>query len=204
MRGHLVLGDPGPQKLHALPMSGVADGADDAEALLLILALDRARLHHRRHAVRPIDAVLPEDVDHVDVDEVDAELFARDAVFAHRLHHRAGELGHLLRRGGSRGALDPGEGVTHVLLWNPRAVALDLEADVALLEQDRTAVAAQHGVSQSWLQPIPARGQRAGDVAQILVVHAEHGPESMLLHHRPGSVDAVFAQAVPVNALLPV
>src|SRR5262249_2842989 len=158
--------------------------ADDAEALLLVFTLDRTRFHHRRHAVDPVDVVLLEDVDHVDVDEVDAELFAGDAVLAHRLHHGAGELGHLLLRGRPRGAFDPGEGVTHVLLRNPWAVPLDLEADVALLEQNRTAVAAQHGVSQSWFQPIPAWSERAGDVAHILVVHAEQGAEAMLLHHR--------------------
>ena len=92
----------------------------------------------------------------------------------------------------------------HVLLRNPGTVALDLEAKVALLEQDRAAVAAQHGVPQSGLQPVPPGGQRAGDVADVLVVHAEHGAEPMLLHHRSGSVDAVFPQAVPVDALLPV
>ena len=93
MRGHLVLGDAGAQELHAFPMRGVADGADDAEAFLLVLALDGARVHHRAHAVGPVDIVLLEDVDHVDVDEVDAELLAGDAVFLHRLQHRLGELG---------------------------------------------------------------------------------------------------------------
>ena len=55
MRGHLVFGDPRPQEFHRFPVRGVADGADDAEALLLVDVLDGARLHHRRHAVDPID-----------------------------------------------------------------------------------------------------------------------------------------------------
>ena len=36
MRGDLVLGDAGAQEFHALPVRGVADGADDAEAFLLV------------------------------------------------------------------------------------------------------------------------------------------------------------------------
>src|SRR5262249_22772064 len=204
VRRDLVLGDAGAQELHALPVRRVADRADDAEALLLVLVLDRARLHHRGQAVDPGDVVLAEDVDHVDVDEVDAELLPGDAVLAHRLLHRAGELGHLLDRGRTGRAFDPGERVAHVLLRDPWAVALDLEAEVALLEQDRAPVAAQHGVAQTGLEPIPARGERAGDVADILVVHAQHGAEAMLLHHRPGALDAVFAHALPVDALLPV
>ncbi len=167
-------------------------------------ALDRARLHHRGHAVDPVDVVLLEDVDHVDVDEVDAELLAGDAVVLHRLDHRLGELVDLLGRGRTGRALDPGEGVAHVLLRDPRRVALDLEADVALLEQDRPPVAAQHGVAQAGLEPVPARRQRAGDVAHVLVVHAEHGAEAVLLHHLARALDAVFAQPVPVDPLLPI
>src|SRR5262249_7350649 len=109
MRGHLVFGDSRAQEFHALPMRGIADRDDDAEALLLVLVLNGARLHHRRHAVDPVDVVLLEDVDHVDVDEVDAELLAGDAVLLHRLQHGLGELGHLLGRGRAGGTLDPGE-----------------------------------------------------------------------------------------------
>ena len=173
MRRHLVLGDAGAQEFHAFPVRGVADGADDAEAFLLVLALDRARVHHRAHAVGPVDVVLLEDVDHVDVDEVDAELLTGDAVFLHRLQHRLGEFRHLLGRGRPRRAFDPGERVADVLLRDPRRVPLDLEAEVALLEQDRRAVAAQHGVAQARLEPVPARRQRAGEVAHVLVVHAQ-------------------------------
>ena len=53
MRGDLVLGHAGAQKFHAFPMSGVADGADDAEAFLLVFALDRARVHHGASCRRP-------------------------------------------------------------------------------------------------------------------------------------------------------
>src|ERR1700722_4043456 len=204
VRGHLVLGDAGAQELHAFPVRRIADRADDAEALLLVLALDRARFHHRGHAVDPVDVVLLEDVDHVDVDEVDAELLPGDAVVLHRLDHRLGELGDLLHGGRTGRALDPGERVPHVLLWNPRAMALDLEAEVALLEQDGPPVAAQHGVAQAGLEPVPARRQRARDVADVLVIHAQHRAEAVLLHHRARALDAVFAQPIPVDALLPV
>src|SRR5579859_4056915 len=80
----------------------------------------------------------------------------------------------------------------------------DLKADVALLEQDRAAVAAQHGIAQAGLEPVPARGERTGDVAHVLVVHAQERTELVLLHHRPRPLDAVLAQPIPVDALLPV
>ena len=50
---------PGLQEFHALPVGGVADRADHAHAFLLVLVLDRARLHHRRHAVGPVDLLCP-------------------------------------------------------------------------------------------------------------------------------------------------
>ena len=167
-------------------------------------ALDRARFHHRGHAVDPVDALFLEHADHVDVDEVDAELLPGDAIVLHRLDDGVGELVDLLSRGRTGRAFDPGERVTHVLLRNPRRMALDLEAEVALLEQNWPAVAAQHGVAQAGLEPVPARRQRAGDVAHVLVVHAEHGAEAVLLHHRARALDAVFAQPLPVDALLPI
>ena len=204
MRGHLVLGEPGLQELHALPMGGVADRADDAHAFLLVDVLDRARLHHRGHAVDPVDVLLLEDVDHVDVDEVAAELLPGDAVALHLVDDGIGELVDLLGRGGPRRALDPGVGVADVLLGNPRRMALDVEAEVALLEQHGIAVAAQHRVAQARLEPVPAGGERAGDVAAVLVVHAQHGAEPVLLHHLAGALDAVLAQPVPIDPLLPV
>jgi hypothetical protein len=44
MRGELVLGAPRLEELHELPVRGVADRADHAQRLLLVLVLDRARL----------------------------------------------------------------------------------------------------------------------------------------------------------------
>src|SRR5262245_19676757 len=201
---HLVFCDAGAQEFHAFPMRRIADRSHDAETLLLVLALDGARFHHRGHAVDPVDVVFPEDVDHVDVDEVDTELLTGNAVFLHRLQHGLGELGHLLRRSGTRRSLDPCKRVPHVLLRQPRRMPLDLEAEIALLEQDRTTVAAQHGVAQARLETIPAGCQRARDVADVLVVHAEHGAEAVLLHHRACTFDAIFPQPVPVDPLLPI
>src|SRR3989475_8261078 len=71
VRRDLVLGDAGPQELHALPVRGVADRADNAHAFLLVGVLDGARFHHRRHAVDPVHLLVLENIDHVDVDEVD-------------------------------------------------------------------------------------------------------------------------------------
>ena len=81
---------------------------------------------------------------------------------------------------------------------------LDLETKIALLEQNWPPVAAQHGVAQARLEPVPARRQRAGDVANVLVVHAEHGAEAVLLHHLTCAFDPVFTQPIPVDPLLPI
>ncbi len=204
VRGHLILGDAGAQELHALPVRGVADGADDAEAFLLVRVLDRARFHHRGHAVDPVDVVLLEDLIMLMSTKSTPSFCPATPLSFIACNDRLGELGHLLGRGRTGRAFDPGERVTHVLLRDPRRVPLDLEAEVALLEQNRPAVAAQHGVAQAGLEPVPARRQRAGDVAHVLVVHAEHGAEAVLLHHRARALDAVFAQPVPVDPLLPI
>src|SRR6266566_3474604 len=204
MRRHLVLGNAGTQELHAFPVGGVADRADDAHAFLLVDVLDRTRLHHRRHAVDPGDVLVLEDADHVDVDEIDTELLAGDAVALHFFDDGVGELGHLLGRGGAGGALDPGEGMTDVFLRQPGRMSLDLKPKVALLEKHRIAVAAQHGVAQAGLEPVPARSERAGDVADVFIVHAKQGAEAVLFHHLARPFGAVFAQAIPVDALLPI
>ena len=105
VRGELVLGAAGLQELHELPVRGVADRADHAQRLLLVLVLDGARLHHRRHAVGPVDLLLAEHLEHVDVDEVDAELLAGDVGLLHLLLDGVGELLHL--RASTRGRPRP-------------------------------------------------------------------------------------------------
>jgi hypothetical protein len=111
---------PGLEELHALPVRSVADRADHAHAFLLVLVLDGARLHHRRHAVDPVDLRFLEHLDDVDVDEVHAELGAGDAAFFHLLLDRLGEFVHLLQRRSAGGALDPGVRPADVLFRNPR------------------------------------------------------------------------------------
>src|SRR5208282_4076439 len=103
---------------------------------------DRARLHHRRHAVGPSNVLFLENLDHVDVDEVNAKLLAGDAVAAHLFDDGVGEFRYLLRCRWPGRAFDPGEGMPDVFLWQPRNMSFDLKADVALLEQYRAAVAA--------------------------------------------------------------
>ena len=128
---------------------------------LLVDVLDRPRLHHGRHAVGPLDLRVVELVQHVDVDEVDAERLVGHVVAAHLLHDGVGELLDLLPRRRAGGALDPRVRVPDVLRRDPRGVALDLEADVALLEQHRRPVAAQERVPEPGLEPVPPRRQRA-------------------------------------------
>ena len=50
---------PGFRNFMHLPVRRVADGADHAQAFLLVDVLDRARFHHRRHAVDPVDLLRP-------------------------------------------------------------------------------------------------------------------------------------------------
>jgi hypothetical protein len=57
-----------------------------------------------------------------------------------------------------------------------------------------------HGECRS----VPAGGQRAGDVAAVLVVHAQKRAEPVLLHHLARALDAILAQPVPVDPLLPI
>ncbi len=157
-----------------------------------------------RHAVGPVDLLVLEDLDHVDVDEIHAELGASDAGFFHFLLDRVGEFLDLLRRGGTGRALDPGVRPAHVVLRYPRRMTFDLEADVALLEEHGLVVAAQHGVAQSGLEAVPARREGARDVADVLVVHQQHRAQAMRLHLLARPLQAVVAHALPVDALLPV
>src|SRR5678815_5406652 len=79
----------------------------------------------------PVDLRVLEDLDHVDVDEVDAKLHAFDAALLHFLLDRVGELRHLLGRCGAGGALDPRVRITDIFLGDPRRMLLDVQADVA-------------------------------------------------------------------------
>src|SRR6266568_2918189 len=83
-------------------------------------------------------------------------------------------------------------------------MALDLEAEITLLEQNRRIVAAQHRVAQAGFQPVPAGGQGSGDVAHVFVVHEQQRAQSVSLHALARPFQAVLSQPVPVDALLPV
>ena len=204
MRGQLILGQARLQELHEFPVSGVTDCADLTEAFLLVLVLDRTRFHHRRHAVSPVDLRLFEDLDHVDVDKVDAELHAFDAALFHFLLDRVGELRHLLGRSRAGCALDPRVRITDVFFRNPRRMLFDVQTDVALFEQNRRVVATQQAIAQARLQLVPARGQGAGDVTDVFVIHQQHRAQAVRLHALAGTLEPVRAHPAPVNALLPV
>ena len=132
------------------------------------------------------------------------ELLPGDAVALHLFQDRIGELVDLLGRSRPRGAFDPGEGMAHVLLRQPGRMTLDLETEITLLEQHRLAIAAQQRIAQPRLEPVPAGRERAGDIAAILVVHAQHGAEPVRLHALARTLEPVFSHAVPVDPLLPI
>src|SRR4029079_6178551 len=65
-------------------------------------------------------------------------------------------------------------------------------------------VAAQKRVAQARFQAVPARRERAGEIEHVLVIHAEHAAERMLLHVLACALGAVFLEPVPIDALLPI
>ena len=80
----------------------------------------------------------------------------------------------------------------------------DMHADVALLEQHRRIVAAQQCVAQARLQTVPAGGEGAGHIADIFVIHQQHRAKAVRLHALTRAIEAVLAQPVPVDPLLPI
>src|SRR5262249_29604479 len=120
------------------------------------------------------------------------ELMACDTVALHLAEHGVGEFLHLLLRARSRGAFDPGIGIADVLLGYPRRMALDLKSEITLFEQHRSAVAAEERVAQPRFEAVPSGGKRAGEIADVLVVHAKHGAEPMLFYLLARGLGAVF------------
>src|SRR3989304_4189794 len=86
------------------------------------------------------------------------------------------------RGAGPARPLDPRIGPADVLLRDPGGVALDLEADVTLLEEHGSGVPAEERVAEPGLEPVPAWCQRARHVADVLVVHQEERPQVGGLH----------------------
>ena len=192
---------PGLDEVGDLVVDVVADRADHREGLDLVGALDRPGLHHRGHAVGPADPALLELLDQVDVDEVDPERLVLTPGFLQVVQQRVDELGDLLVGGRADGALDPDIGVADVLLRDPRVVHLEVEADVALLVDDRLLAGGEHDVAQARLEPVPTRGQGRGDIAHVLVVEEEQGPEPVALHRLVGPLagasSRTLAQLMP-------
>src|SRR5207244_4272672 len=182
----------------------IADGGHDAHRLKLVFIFNCARFHHGRCAVGPVDFRLLEGVDHIEIDEVNPERSFLYVVFPHLLHNRSREFFHLLARCASHGSLDPRVGVAHVIARYPRAMAIDLYADVALLEKDGFGPLTKESVAKSGLQPAPAGSDGAADVADVFIVHRQQRAQAIALHRFPGAIQAVLPQPVRVDALLPV
>src|SRR6478752_4008143 len=83
-------------------------------------------------------------------------------------------------------------------------MTFDLDADIALLEKNGRIVTAEHPVAQARFQAVPARRQRTGHIAHVLVVHEQHRAQAVRFHAFARALGAVGAQPVPVDALLPV
>jgi hypothetical protein len=196
--------ESGLEELHAFPVCGVANRTDHAHAILFVFVLDGPRLHHRRHAIDPIDAHILEDLDHVDVDEVNAKLHARNVTLLHLLNNGVGELRDLHDRSRTRRTLDPGKRVLDVFFGNPGVVPLELEADVTLFEYHRCVVSAQQGVAQAWLEFAPTGRECCSDITNVFVIHQQHCSKAVRFHALASPIQAVSAHSVPVDALLPI
>jgi len=81
---------------------------------------------------------------------------------------------------------------------------LDMDTDVTLFEEDRLPAFHEHRVAKTRLQLAPARGQGRGDVAHVLVVHAQNGAQTVAPHGITRARQPIFAHPLPVDALLPV
>src|SRR3972149_11475516 len=185
-------------------VAAVADGGDDAHRLQLVLVFDRAGFDHGRGAVGVINFRLFKGVDHIKIDEVDSQGSFLYVILAQLFHDRVGELLHLLPRSASHRPFDPRVGVTHVVARDPRAVAIDLDADIALLEKHGLGALAYQRIAKAGLQPAPPRRDGAGDVAHVFIVHRQQGAQSVALHRLAGAIQTVLAQPLPVDALLPI
>ena len=196
---------PGSDEMGNGRVAGVADGGDDAHRLQLVLVFDSARFDHGRGTVCPVNFRLFEGVDHIEIDEVDAQGGFLDVVLSQLFHDRVGELLHLLPRSAPHRSLDPGVGVAHVVARYPRAVTIDLDADVTLLEKNRLGALAKQRVAKTGLQPAPAGRDGAGDVAHIFIVHRQYArPSPLRFIASRARFKRYFLQPLPVDALLPV
>ena len=83
-------------------------------------------------------------------------------------------------------------------------MTLDLEPKIALLEEHRRIVAAQHRVAEPRLEAVPARRESARHVTDVLVVHAQHRAKAVRLHALARPLQPVLPQPIPIDALLPV
>src|SRR5215831_13829856 len=185
-------------------VAGVADGGDYAHCFQLIVIFDRARLHHGRGAVGPVELRFFKIVDHVQINEVDAHGRLLYVIFAQFFNDRIGEFFHLLARRPTHGALDPRVSVADVIAGDPGTVTVDLYADVALLKEHGLRAFTQERIAQPRLEPAPAGRHRAGDIANVFIVHHEQRPQPVALHRFSGTVQPVLAQPFPVDALLPI
>lgn len=81
---------------------------------------------------------------------------------------------------------------------------LDADTDVALVEQDRGIVAAKQRIAQPGFEAVPAGGERAGELADVLVVHQKQRADAVRLHPLARAFEPVLAQPVPIHTLLPI
>ena len=86
----------GFEEMRDTGVAGVADGGDDTHRFQLIVIFDRARLHHGRGTVGPVDFRLLEGVDHVKINEVDAHRCLFHVILPQLFNDRIGEFCHLL------------------------------------------------------------------------------------------------------------
>ncbi len=185
-------------------MHVVADRPHHRKRLDLVGALDRPRLHHRRHPIRPLDPPGSERPHQVDVDEIHPQRPVRHPGVLQVVHQGVHELVHLLLRRRTHRPLDPDIRMADVLFRDPRIVHLQMQTDIALLIHDRRLTRRQHHIPQPRLETIPPRRQRRRHIPHVLVIEQQQGPQPRRLHRRMRPLQPPLTHRRPIDPLLPI
>ena len=171
------------------------------QQLDLIAGLDGARRRNRRPAIDDLQARLLKRLQGGHVQIVDADALLFDLVLLQNLDHA---LGHAAGHEGN-GALGPLPGDRRAdAAFHPRQVDLGaLQVGAGRLEQHGLAALRQHGVADiDIVFPIPLVGR--GGVANIRAGKKDQGAQLVSRHLFAQALQAVLAQAIEIDAILPI
>src|SRR5574341_1246593 len=183
------------------PHGGIADASGLLEQFDFIARLDDARGRHGRPTIHNFETLFLERLQRRHVKVVNPNWFFAQAVLVQhlndRVHHFFGHHGYralspLPSHRRANASLHPGQ-------VNDRA----LKIGTGCLEENWLAAIRQHGVADvDVVFPIPL--VRAGDVADIGARKENQGAQVALGHLISGALQTILAQALKVDAILPI